>query len=61
MLAFGVILACACSPTTQAQSTQTMSPVDVVKAYEDAFNRHDIPATLALFTEDVDLWNHKLK
>jgi hypothetical protein len=60
--AVGVILVTACSPAaltqvpptpTQVLPTPTMGPVDVVKAYEDAFNRHDVQGTMAWLTEDV--------
>jgi hypothetical protein len=46
---------------TSPPPTPTMGPVDVVKAYEDAWNRHDVPGAMAWLTEDVsfsqkDLW-----
>ena len=40
------------TPTTPPP-TPTMGPVDVVKAYEDAWNRHDVPGANAWLTEDV--------
>jgi hypothetical protein len=55
ILAAGLVLVSACSPATPKvpTPTPTMSPTDLVKAYEEAFNKHDNSATMALVTEDV--------
>jgi hypothetical protein len=51
------ILVNACSTATPLAPTltPTMSPVDLVKAYDDAYNHHDIVAVMGLMTEDVSL------
>ncbi len=55
VLALGIILASACGPAATIQPTPTpkLSPVGVVQAYEDAYNRRDVPAMMALFAEDA--------
>ena len=57
VLAAGLVLVSACSPAAPKvpTPTPTMSPLDVVKAHEEAFNLHDITSLMALLTEEVVL------
>ena len=41
------------TPTAMLALTQTPDPLDLVKAFEDAFNRHDLEATMGLMTVDM--------
>ncbi len=47
------ILASACGPAAPPAPTATPSPVDLVKAYEDAFNRHDMEGVMGLLSENI--------
>jgi hypothetical protein len=53
MFAVGHILLSACSPAATPPPTPTPGPLDIVKAYETAFNKHDLTNLMALQTETV--------
>ncbi len=57
LLVAGLGLVSACSPAAPKvpTPTPTLGPLDIVKAYEEAFNKHDIAATMALLTEEFTL------
>jgi hypothetical protein len=45
--------------TPTPKPTPTMGPVDLVKAYEDAFNRHDLTAAMGMLADNIIFeWSH---
>ena len=57
-----ILIASACSPAatpspTAIPATPTPDPIGLVKAYEEAFNRHDLDAVMALFADDAATQN----
>jgi hypothetical protein len=52
LLMVGSMLASACSSNTP-KPTPTPGPLDFVKAYENAFNQHDLDAIKALFGPNI--------
>ena len=55
VLIAGSILPGACAPAAPATPTvvPTLGPLDLVKAFETAFNQHDLEAAMGLMTEGV--------
>jgi hypothetical protein len=45
--------ACGVAATPVPTIAPTSNPLDLVNAYEDAFNRHDLDGVMALLTDDV--------
>jgi hypothetical protein len=47
------MLVSGCSTQASPSPTPTMGPVDAIRAFEDAVNRHDVQGAIARLTEDV--------
>jgi hypothetical protein len=50
----GAVFFSACSPLAAPTPTPTPGPLDAVKAYEKAFNAHDLSGLMALHADKVD-------
>lgn len=48
-----ILLTTGCSSATKVVPTPTPDPVGQVKAFEDAYNRHDVDGALAMFAENA--------